>query len=78
MTPFTSDECRQERQLKENQILAAIEKLNKRLFVDNGDLSIQTRLDRLTQAHRQNVWFARAIGAAMLVQIFMTIIAKAS
>ena len=78
MTPFDPDECRQDRQDKEGQILTALEQLNKRLFVDNGDLSIQTRLDRLTQAHRQNIWFARAIGTAVLAQIIMSIIAKAS
>lgn len=76
MTPYDPDECRQERQQRETDILAAIEKLNKRLYVDNGDLSIQTRLDRLTQAHAANVWFARAIGTALLIHVILGIVMR--
>ena len=52
----------------------AVQALERRLYRDNGVLSVQTRLDRLTQAHSQNMWFIRAISGALLIHILVGVL----
>lgn len=71
---YDPETCKREREKAEDEILEQLRKIEKRLYVDNGDLSIQTRLDRLTVAHLQNQWLARiAIGAVILHIIVATL-----
>ena len=49
------------------QILEKLESIDKRLFRDNGTLSIQTRIDRHEQVIRALLWAVSVVGGAILV-----------
>ena len=57
----------------QGQILSKLDKIDARLFKDNGTLSIQTRLDRLHVAQMQNQWFIRAVAVAVIGQAVLII-----
>ena len=49
------------------KILEKLESIDKRLFRDNGTLSIQTRIDRHEQVIRALLWAVSVVGGAILV-----------
>ncbi len=48
-------------------VLAKLESIERRLFKDNGAVSIQTRLDRHEQVLRLMLWAVGVIGGTFLV-----------
>ena len=66
---YDPEQCRAEREKAESEIMEELKKLNKRLYIDNGDLSIQTRIDRLTVAHLTNERLARAALLAVIAHV---------
>ncbi len=50
-----------------SRIFAKLDSIERRLFRDNGTLSIQTRLDRHEQVIRGILWALSVIGGAILV-----------
>ena len=46
-----------------------LDSIEKRLFRDNGSVSIQTRLDRHEQVIRAMLWGVSVVGGAMLTSI---------
>ena len=71
---YDPEQCRAEREKAESEIMKQLRKIEKRLYVDNGDLSIQTRLDRLMTAHRVNEWLARAALGAVILHVTANIL----
>ncbi len=51
------------------KIFAKLESIERRLFKDNGTLSIQTRLDRHEQVIRVSIWMMSIIGGAFLTYL---------
>ncbi len=51
------------------RIFAKLDSIERRLFKDNGTLSIQTRLDRHEQFIRVILWALAVIGGAILVYL---------
>jgi hypothetical protein len=52
---------------KQQELLVKLESIEKRLFKDNGSVSMQTRLDRHDQALRLLLWVTGVIGGTLLV-----------
>ncbi len=48
-------------------MLTKLESIEKRLFRDNGSVSMQTRIDRHEQALRLLLWVTGVIGGTLLV-----------
>ncbi len=66
----TRESCEQStRSLLESQkaMLSKLESIEKRLFRDNGSVSMQTRIDRHEQALRLLLWVTGVIGGTLLV-----------
>ena len=51
------------------RIFAKLDSIEKRLFRDNGTLSIQTRLDRHEQVIRAVLWALSVIGGIFLAMV---------
>ncbi len=51
------------------RIFSKLESIERRLFRDNGTLSIQTRLDRHEQVIRVILWALSLVGGAVLVYL---------
>jgi hypothetical protein len=49
-----------------DHVLQKLESIEKRLFHDNGRISIQTRLDRHEQVIRGMLWALSVIGGALI------------
>ena len=71
---YDHEKCKQERESNEQKIIAKLEAMERRLYRDNGVLSIQTRIDRLSQAHLTNQWLARAAIMAVIGHIVASIV----
>jgi len=56
------------------QVLGKLDSIEKRLFRDNGTLSIQTRLDRHEQVIRAVLWALSVIGGAFLTSLVVSIV----
>jgi hypothetical protein len=54
------------------RIFAKLDSIERRLFRDNGTLSIQTRLDRHEQVIRVILWALSVIGGAFLTSIVVS------
>jgi len=52
---------------KQQAMLVKLDGIEKRLFRDNGSVSVQTRLDRHEQALRLLLWVTGIIGGTLLV-----------
>ncbi len=66
----TRADCEQHtRSMLESQqaMLAKLDSIEKRLFRDNGSVSMQTRVDRHEQALRLLLWVVGIIGSTLLV-----------
>jgi hypothetical protein len=63
--PVTNAQC----QKRSSDILAAIQKLDDRLYHDNGRISIQTRLDRHERLLSSIVWALSIGGGALIVLV---------
>ncbi len=50
----------------QHKLLVKLESIEKRLFRDNGSVSMQTRLDRHEQALRLLLWVTGVIGGTLL------------
>lgn len=55
-----------------NRILAKLDSIERRLFRDNGHVSIQTRLDRHEQIIRAILWALSVIGGAFLTSLVVS------
>jgi len=74
---YVTDEKCQERTIR---ILEALEELNRRLYRDNGHISIQTRLDRHERVLRAMMWVVTMAGAAtitLFIGVFWRVMARA-
>jgi hypothetical protein len=61
----------------QEQLLSKLDSIEKRLFRDNGAVSIQTRLDRHEQVQRLLLWIVGAIAGTLLagcVSVFVMIV----
>jgi hypothetical protein len=56
------------------QVLGKLESIEKRLFRDNGTVSIQTRLDRHEQVIRGMLWGLSVIGGALLTSMVVALL----
>ena len=56
------------------KILGKLESIEKRLFRDNGTISIQTRLDRHEQVIRVMLWGTSIVGGSLLTSIVIGIV----
>jgi hypothetical protein len=56
------------------QVLGKLESIEKRLFRDNGTVSIQTRLDRHEQVIRGMLWGLSVIGSALLTSMVVALL----
>jgi len=56
------------------QVLGKLDSIEKRLFRDNGTLSIQTRLDRHEQVIRAVLWALSVIGGAFLTSLVVSVV----
>ena len=54
---------------KHKQTMKVLNEINDRLFKDNGNLSIQTRLDRSTQTLRVVTWAVAILCSALVLNI---------
>jgi len=54
---------------KHKETLKVLNEINDRLFKDNGNLSIQTRLDRSTQTLRVVTWAVAILCSALVLNI---------
>ncbi len=52
---------------KQQELLTKLDGIEKRLFKDNGSVSMQTRIDRHEQALRLLLWVVGIIGGTLLV-----------
>ena len=55
-----------------SRIFAKLDSIERRLFKDNGTLSIQTRLDRHEQVIRVILWALSVIGGAFLTSVVVS------
>ncbi len=55
-----------------HRIFAKLESIERRLFKDNGTISIQTRLDRHEQVIRAILWALSVIGGAFLTSVVVS------
>ena len=55
-----------------SRILAKLDSIERRLFKDNGTVSIQTRLDRHEQVIRAILWALSVIGGAFLTSLVVS------
>ncbi len=65
----TAEEC----EARHGALMEKLESIERRLFVDNGSLSVQTRLARHEMVIRAILWAVSALGgaaAALLVKAF--------
>ncbi len=65
----TTEEC----EARHGALMEKLESIERRLFVDNGALSVQTRLARHEMVIRAILWAVSALGgaaAALLVKAF--------
>ena len=73
--PVTDAQCME----RSGKILAAIERLETRLFRDNGTLSVQTRLDRHEQTIKglsKVMWGVCSVAGVMLVRAILVLVVK--
>ena len=56
------------------KILEKLESIDKRLFRDNGTISIQTRIDRHEQVIRALLWAVSVVGGAILVSAVSVVV----
>ena len=56
------------------QVLGKLDSIEKRLFRDNGTVSIQTRLDRHEQVIRGMLWGMSVVGGALLTSIVVGLV----
>lgn len=56
------------------ELFLKLESIEKRLFHDNGRLSIQTRLDRHEQVIRGLIWALSVVGAALLTTLVALVV----
>ena len=56
------------------QVCEKLESIERRLFRDNGTLSIQTRLDRHEQVIRGLTWALSVVGGAMLTTLVALVV----
>ena len=54
------------------RIFRKLDSIERRLFKDNGTLSIQTRLDRHEQVIRAMLWALSVIGGAFLTSVVVS------
>ena len=71
---YDPEQCRAEREKAESEIMEELKRLNKQLYIDNGNLSIQTRIDRLTVAHKANEWLARIALSAVILHVVANVL----
>ena len=57
-----------------SRILAKLDSIERRLFKDNGTLSIQTRLDRHEQVIRVILWALSIVGGAILTYLVVAVV----
>ena len=57
-----------------HRVLEKLELIEKRLFRDNGSVSIQTRLDRHEQVIRVILWALSVIGGAFLTSPAVSVV----
>jgi hypothetical protein len=62
---MTRDRCDK----KHDELLGALKELNDRLYKDNGRLSIQTRLGRLENYYRVQLWVLAIIVAVWVGEV---------
>ena len=67
---ITTAECSE----NTGKILDKLESIDKRLFHDNGTLSIQTRLDRHEQVIRTLLWAVSVVGGTFLASIVSVVV----
>ncbi len=76
----TRDECEQTSSqllVSQRRLHAKLDSIEKRLFRDNGAVSIQTRLDRHEQVQRLLLWIVGVIAGTLLagcVSVFVMIV----
>ena len=58
----------------QDKLHSKLDSIEKRLFRDNGSVSIQTRLDRHEQVIRGMVWGMSVVGGALLTSIVVGVI----
>ena len=56
------------------KILEKLDSIDKRLFRDNGTLSIQTRIDRHEQVIRALLWAVSVVGGTILVSAVSAVV----
>ena len=56
------------------EICEKLESIERRLFRDNGTLSVQTRLDRHEQVIRGLIWALSVVGAAVLTTLVSLVV----
>jgi hypothetical protein len=76
MSGYDPAQCKAERERAESKIMAKLTAIEKRLYVDNGNLSIQTRIDRLSVAHLSNQWLARVAISAVILHVVATLVER--
>ncbi|HBA86321.1 MAG TPA: hypothetical protein DCZ95_19750 [Verrucomicrobia bacterium] len=57
-----------------DKILEKLESIEKRLFRDNGTISIQTRIDRHEQVIRALLWAVSVVGGAILISAVSVVV----
>ena len=57
-----------------NRIFSKLDSIERRLFKDNGTVSIQTRLDRHEQVIRGMLWGLSVIGGALLTSMVVALL----
>ncbi|HBA85391.1 MAG TPA: hypothetical protein DCZ95_14990 [Verrucomicrobia bacterium] len=67
---ITTAECSE----NTGKILEKLESIEKRLFRDNGTISIQTRIDRHEQVIRALLWAVSVVGGAILVSAVSVVV----
>ena len=56
------------------RVLEKLDSIERRLFKDNGTVSIQTRLDRHEQVIRAILWALSVIGGAFLTSLAVSVV----
>ena len=67
---ITTAECSE----NTGKILEKLESIEKRLFRDNGTISIQTRIDRHEQVIRALLWAVSVVGGAILISAVSVVV----
>jgi len=57
------------------ELFEKLDSIERRLFRDNGTLSIQTRLDRHEQVIRGLIWALSVVGGAVLTTLVALVVA---